>query len=144
MLRGFESLSLRKKVYMDRIFLQSRLELVNQSFFSLPELPEIKWSRGRIKKRYRKITFGCYDIKKNEIRIHPLFKTAAFPGFVLDFVIFHELLHYVDRDILKKNRSFFSSSHKRVHNKNFKLREDEFPKANEAKILLKRFLNEHI
>lgn len=125
---------------MDKSFLYNKLQNVNQSFFNLTELPQIKWSKGQLKKRYRRITFGCYDIKKNEIRIHPVFKTAAFPDFVLDFVIYHELLHYIDRDIMKQERRLFRYNRKRVHNKSFKEREKMFPHSLEATKLLKRFV----
>ncbi|MCX7820435.1 MAG: hypothetical protein N2258_02030 [Brevinematales bacterium] len=125
---------------MDNFFLIDRLKYVNLSFFNLCELPSIKWSRGQIKKKYRRITFGCYDIKKNEIRIHPVFKTAVFPEFVLDFVIYHELLHYVDRDIIKQEKRLFRYSRRKIHNKSFKTKEKMFPNSDKAIKLLKRFV----
>lgn len=125
---------------MDKSFLYNKLQYVNQSFFNLTELPEIKWSKGQLKKRYRRITFGCYDIKKNEIRIHPVFKTDVFPDFVLDFVIYHELLHYIDRDFMKQERRLFRYNRKKVHNRSFKDREKLFSHSLEAIKLLKRFV----
>ncbi len=125
---------------MGDIFLLNRLNVVNKSFFNLSELPLIKWSKGQIKKKYRRITFGCYDIKKNEIRIHPIFKTAAFPDFVLDFVIYHELLHYIDRDLLRQEKRLFQYSRKKVHNRSFKEKEKLFPNSLQSIKILKRFV----
>ncbi len=129
---------------MKDIFLEERLKLVN-SYFSLSSLPAIKWSKGKIKNRYRKITFGCYDIKKNEIRIHPILKSKKLPLFVLDFVIFHELLHFVERENLK-DKNFMRALKKkgRIHNHDFKRKEGEFPFAKSARGYLKELLNGEI
>jgi predicted metal-dependent hydrolase len=126
---------------MDKNFLFHRLEAVNKAFFNLPETPKIKWSKGQIKKRYRKITYGCYDIKKNEIRIHPILKNKEYPPYVIDFVIYHELLHYVDRELLKEKKSFFKFVRRtKIHNKEFKKKELAFPYAEEAKRELNRII----
>ncbi|MGC8764440.1 MAG: hypothetical protein ACP5QT_00935 [Brevinematia bacterium] len=120
-------------------FLAERLNLVNETYFNLSSLPLIKWSKGKIKKKYRRITFGCYDIKKNEIRIHPVFKTAAFPSFVLDFVIFHEMLHYIDRDTLKQKRKLAFCEKRKIHDKVFKIKESKFPYSDRARKILRCF-----
>ena len=126
---------------MDKNFLQHRLEAINKSFFNLPEIPEIKWSKGQIKKRYKKITYGCYDIKKNEIRIHPILKNKEYPVYVIDFVIYHELLHYIDRDLLREKKGFLKFARRaKIHNREFKKREHIFPYAEEAKKELKKII----
>ena len=78
-------------------FLSDRMEIINREYFQFDTLPAIRWSKGKIKKRYRKLTFGTFDIKKKEIRIHPILKSNNIPSFVLDFVLYHELLHYQDQ-----------------------------------------------
>ncbi len=115
--------------------LQETLEDINRIYFRLKDLPNICWSRGRIKSHYRRLTLGTYDIQKNEIRIHPLFQKRILEGFVLRYVIYHELLHYEDRYQLKKrNRGT------RVHHRDFYLREKSFPKYEEAKIRIREFM----
>ncbi len=112
-----------------------RLKVVNDAFFQMPELPCIKWSRGVIKKKYRKLTFGTYDIKRDQIRIHPILENEAVPAIVLNFVIYHELLHYQDRDALKeryKTPFFHKRSSHKVHNPHFHRREKAFPEKKEA------------
>ncbi len=134
-------------------FLESRLETVNRSFFRFPDLPSIRWSRGRVRPRYRKLTFGTYDFRKNEIRIHPLLKRSAVPDCVLDYVLFHELLHYEDRERLRELSvpaalSPFSRLRKGgrrlIHNRHFHNREDGFPGRDEACLWMKRFVRGEI
>jgi len=116
------------------IDLNLRLHQVNEEYFQSRTLPEIKWSRGRIKKRYKKLTFGSYDFKKDEIRIHPLLKDENIPSFVLDYILFHEMLHYQDREDLKNMRQgkFFRRSGYRAHSPSFRFREKIFHRRKEA------------
>lgn len=127
---------------MNRI-LSERLNQVNEGYFQFNELPPIKWSKGVIKKKYRKLTFGTYDIKNNQIRIHPILKNEKIPVFVLDFVIYHEMLHYEDRKDLKTKKKIlipvisFKKQLSRpiryvrkknyIHTSEFHNREKEFP-----------------
>lgn len=131
--------------------LESRLESVNRTYFCFPALPSVRWSRGRVLPRYRKITFGTYDFKRNEIRIHPLLKNSGVPSAVLDYVLFHELLHYEDRDRLKEMAPPVSwplfrgrSGRRRVHNRCFHDREKEFPGKEEACRWMRRFVKGEI
>jgi predicted SprT family Zn-dependent metalloprotease len=116
--------------------LSLRLAQLNEKHFGFSKLPPIRWSKGRLKKKYRKITFGTYDFRKNEIRIHPILKNAAFPGFVLDFVIFHELLHFENREELSGQSRFRRK--KRIHDTDFHSREEKFPFRKEAIALMRK------
>jgi hypothetical protein len=117
-------------------FLIDRMTSINEEYFDFTELPKIKWSKGVIKKKYRKLTFGTYDIKKEMIRIHPILKNPNIPSLVLDFIIYHELLHYEDREQLKTAKRvplFLRRRGKnRVHNNHFHNREKAFPFKKEA------------
>ncbi len=114
-------------------YLEDIYTRVNEAFFGFEELPEIVWSRGRIQKRYRKLTLGTYDWKTNRIKIHPLFREKLLPEFVLEFVIYHELLHYEDREKLQQRRR----RRQRVHDTDFHQREKEFPMKREASKLVR-------
>ncbi len=111
---------------------------VNREYFQMDELPPIKWSRGRIKKQYRRLTLGVYDISKNEIRIHPLFREKPVPEYVLHYVIYHELLHFQDRHRLKKKVFFWGK--RKIHDKGFHERENLFPLKKEASAYVKQMI----
>ncbi len=121
------------------IDLFERLRQVNEKYFQSDSLPRVKWSRGRIKKKYRKLTFGSYDLRKDEIRIHPILKNEEIPSFVLDYILFHEMLHYQDREELKskKGRTFLSRSGYKAHSASFKFRERVFHQQKEALRIMK-------
>lgn len=119
--------------------LLQRMEAVNRKYFQYGVLPGVGWSRGRIQKRYRRITFGCYDIRKKQIRLHPVLKDPRVPAFVTDFVIYHELLHYGDYAV-HKTASPVRSRLKvnRVHTPEFHSREKEFNGKKEASVLMRK------
>ena len=110
--------------------------VVRDYFDGIPDVPDIVWSRGVIKARYRKLTLGSYHIKKNQIRIHPILKKKDHTGLLIRFVVYHELLHFQDREQLKKRKKHG----KRVHNQPFKNREKAFPYYHEAAALMKGLL----
>lgn len=104
------------------------------SDFSGMDIPHIKLSRGRFKKQRRSIVFGTYNALKNEIKIHPILLESV-PEIALEFVIYHELLHFMERKILlarKKNM--------RVHTKEFRQQEKKFIYYDKAQIILKDLL----
>lgn len=123
------------------INLESRLQSVNEIYFGFSELPPIRWSKGVVKKKYRKLTFGTYDIKKNQIRIHPLLKNNLIPALVLDFVIYHELLHYEDRaELQDRLKGTLFRKRKRVHTVEFHKREKAFEEKKEAARLMQEIV----
>ncbi len=93
-----------------------------------------------MKKKYRKLTFGTYDIRKDEVRIHPVLINKSIPEAVIEFVIFHELLHYQDRKELleRKNSGFFHKSVSfKVHGIHFHRREKGYPGKEKASKIMK-------
>lgn len=75
--------------------LQEIYERIKNSYFS-PDLKiAIGWSDRTRSSRYRSITFGTYDRFLNRIRIHPLLDDREVPLYVLEFVVYHEMLHAV-------------------------------------------------
>ena len=106
-------------------FLLDRMQFINNEYFKFKELPVIKWSKGSVKKKYRKITYGTYVIKKKEIRIHPILNNLLIPRYVLEFVIYHELLHFEDYHIREKSNVRHRGKD-RVHTPHFHKREKEF------------------
>ncbi len=110
--------------------LQKALHKVNEQYFSFEQLPEIKVSKGQEKDNRRAIIFGTYNAQKNEIRIHPVLLTMD--ELALEFVVYHEMLHYEDRKALLKRKKG-----SRVHTAEFKQREKAFVGYDKAEKLLK-------
>jgi len=117
------------------LLLQQTLNQVNGSYFHYEKLPIIKLSKGQDKSKRRAIIFGTYHAKKDEIKIHPVLLQEHLPSFVLEFVIYHEMLHYQDRDIL-----LIRKKGDRVHTKEFRQREKQFLHCEEAQKILKKIL----
>ncbi|SFB78000.1 hypothetical protein SAMN02745150_00754 [Brevinema andersonii] len=97
-------------------------------------IPYIKLSQGRFKKQRRSIVFGTYDALKNEIKIHPILLESV-PEIALEFVIYHELLHFMERDILLVRKKKM-----RVHTKEFRQQEKKFFHYDKAQKILKDLL----
>lgn len=116
--------------------LEEALRRVNDRYFQFSELPCIVWSRGVVKGRYRKLTLGTYHIRKNQIKIHPILKTEDPARVLLDFVVYHEMLHYEDREMLLKR----SGKRRRVHGTSFKNREKAYPAYEEAVKIMRGLL----
>jgi len=116
--------------------LNKALNKVNNEYFSFEKLPYICISQGQDKSKRKMIVFGTYNTKKNEIRIHPYLLKTNISNFVLEFVIYHEMLHYQDRELLQQRKNG-----QRIHTKEFKQREKQFIKYNEAQKILRGILH---
>lgn len=114
------------------------LHNINLQYFALNELPEIRWSKGQIKKHYRRLTLGTYVPDKNLIRIHPLFREGILPEFVRDYVIYHEMLHFIDRNRLKKRKR----GRRKIHTPEFHQKERQFPRSKEAQLMIRQMMKE--
>lgn len=117
------------------LLLQETLNQVNDSYFHYEKLPIIKLSKGQDKAKRRAIVFGTYHAKKDEIKIHPVLLQEHLPSFVLEFVIYHEMLHYQDRELL-----LIRKKGDKVHTKEFRQREKQFLHYEEAQKILKKIL----
>ncbi len=93
----------RRKVHLRPVGLHhdlsKRLKAVLESCFEGQERRflqdvHITWGRRRTASApQRQIRLGSYDIERNIIRIHPTLDARQVGSWVLDFIIFHELLH---------------------------------------------------
>jgi hypothetical protein len=107
--------------------LQQRFEDLNARFFDgMLGRPQLGWSR-----RPSRSMLGHFDPSHNAIIISRIFDRAEVPVLALDYVMFHEMLHLrypVDH----------SGAKRRVHTKEFRQAEKQFPQLKEAKEMLKR------
>ena len=87
--------------------------------------PVLSWSR-----RASRRSLGYYDPAHNLIVISKLFDSAAIPHFLVDYILYHEMLHL-------KYPAEDRSVRRCVHTKQFKAEERRFPRYPEATQLLK-------
>ena len=96
-------------------------ERLNTQFFGAAlDMPKLGWS-----KRNTTALFGHYDKDHKSITISKTLDSDDVPSFVLEYVLFHEMLHLV-YDVKYKNRR------RCVHGSEFKRHEGIFPKYKEA------------
>jgi hypothetical protein len=101
------------------------VRLNSQYFGGVLERPKISWSE----KRSRHI-LGRYDSTHHAIFISRLFDSAAVPEFVVEYVMYHEMLHLKHQTQVKDCRVV-------VHTPEFKKDERQFDRYEEARFWLK-------
>ncbi|HNZ87726.1 MAG TPA: hypothetical protein PKK55_04290 [Methanofastidiosum sp.] len=100
---------------------------VNAKFFAndVPK-PFLRWSKRRA---YR--IFGRYDRSKNEIVVSKLLDENKTPIYVVEYIMYHEMLHIKHGFSYKKGR-------RRIHTSAFKKEEEKFPYYKESIEYLKK------
>ena len=100
---------------------------VNRDYFggALPA-PHLAWSRA-----VRRQEFGRYDAPADTVWLHPVLDDAQVPAFVVDFVVYHELLH-------KALGVRVHAGRRQVHTPAFRAAERRFARFAEAEASLKR------
>lgn len=89
---------------------------INNKFFSNEiSKPALRWSKRRA---YR--IFGRYDRSKNEIVVSSLLDDKKTPKFVVEYIMYHEMLHIKFGFTYKRGR-------RRIHTGPFKKEEEKFP-----------------
>ena len=107
--------------------LEEIFERLNQEHFDgMLGRPLLGWSRGASRSM-----LGHFDPSHNAIIISRIFDRKETPRLALEYVLFHEMLHLrypVDH----------SGVRRRVHTREFRAAEKNFPRVKEAKELLKK------
>jgi hypothetical protein len=106
---------------LESIFLHLNLKYFGGSLAK----PQISWSA----KRSRHI-LGRYDVSRHTVFISRVFDTPKVPCYVVEYVMFHEMLHIKHRTRVKDCRMI-------VHTPEFKQDERSFPQYSDAKVWLK-------
>ena len=94
-------------------------------FFGVLDMPKLRWVNSTVQ-------IGCYDFMKDEIRISNLLKEA--PDELLDYVMYHELLHKWMKFKLRKDGVTV------YHGRNFTKAEKRFKDAEKVEKKLKKYL----
>jgi len=106
--------------------LDACFDRLNREYFGgVLDKPRISWSL----KRSRRI-LGRYDATHHMIFISRFFDSRDIPTYVLDYVMFHEMLHV-------KHRSRIHQSRVLVHTPEFRAEERRFAEYHLAKVWLK-------
>lgn len=73
--------------------LEAIYQALNRDYFDNRVQARITWGRRPPRRPRRSIRFGTYDSRKRLIRIHPLLDQAFVPRYVIEAIVFHEMLH---------------------------------------------------
>jgi predicted metal-dependent hydrolase len=107
--------------------LDSIFEELNTRFFhGLMARPRMSWSQSKTRR-----ILGHYDPAHNAIVISRIFDHPAMPRYVLDYIVYHEMLHL-------KHPVKLRGSRRCVHSAEFQAEEKLFPLADKANAFLKR------
>jgi len=100
--------------------LRSYLEKLNALYFEGRLGCAITWGTRKKGRRPRTIRLGSFCPERKIIRIHPVLDSSAVPGFVIEDVIYHEMLHH-ELGMVRTNGRVLS------HHRQFKVMEKAFP-----------------
>lgn len=105
--------------------LQRVFERVNAQYFAgqMPQ-PHLRWSRDVTER-----IMGTYQQRSDTVMISQTLDDAQVPEFVIDFVMYHELLH-------KQLGSRMHNGRRQVHFAEFKAAEKQYPRMKEAEAFL--------
>jgi hypothetical protein len=107
--------------------LEEVFEALNSRFFGgMMARPRLGWSRTASRSM-----LGHFDPSHNAIIISRIFDQTKMPRLGIEYVMFHEMLHL-------RHPVDHNGSRRRVHTREFRLAEKEFPRLEEAKELLKK------
>ena len=107
---------------LDTIF-----EDLNTRFFhGLMARPRMSWSQTKTRR-----ILGHYDPAHNAIIISRIFDHPAIPGYVLEYIVYHEMLHL-------KHPVRLRGSRRCIHSPEFQAEEKLFPAVAEANRFLRR------
>ena len=123
-MRGRKLLRPARGHYYD---LDAIFEELNFRFFhGLMARPRMSWSQTKTRR-----ILGHYDPAHNAIIISRIFDHPAVPRYVLDYIVYHEMLHL-------KHPVKLRGSRRCVHSAEFQAEEKLFPRSIEANNFLKR------
>ena len=99
---------------------------LNARFFGGSIDARIGWGRAPLRRRRRTIKMGVYYHDTRTIRIHPALDHASVPSYVVEFIVYHEMLHQACPT------ETTASGQKRIHTKTFRVRERSHPDHDRA------------
>ena len=123
-MRGRKRLRPARGLFYD---LDAIFETLNTRFFhGLMARPRMSWSQTKTRR-----ILGHYDPAHNAIIISRIFDHFAVPAYVLEYIVYHEMLHL-------KHPVKLRGSRRCVHSAEFQAEEKLFPHMTQANAFLKR------
>jgi predicted metal-dependent hydrolase len=117
----------RKKIKGRHKNLNNSFKRINNSYFNgKMKKPVLTWSTRRARR-----TFGKYDVDQDTIIISPILDSPDIPDELLDFIMYHELLH-------KKHGIIVKGTRRRMHTPEFKKDEKKFKNYKKMKVLMRK------
>jgi hypothetical protein len=108
------------------IDLEDLFDRLNSRYFEgTLDKPQLSWSE-----RKSRFVLGRYDATHHTIFLSRLFDAPSIPAYVIEYVMFHEMLHVKHQSRVRDSRII-------VHTPEFKTEERNFPHYQEAKLWLK-------
>jgi hypothetical protein len=101
-------------------------DLNTRFFYGLMARPRMSWSPTKTRR-----VLGHYDPAHNAIIISRIFDHPAMPPYVLEYIVYHEMLHL-------KHPVRLRGSRRCVHSAEFQAEEKLFPRVADANAFLKR------
>lgn len=101
-------------------------ELNTRFFHGLMARPRMSWSQSKTRR-----ILGHYDPAHNAIIISRVFDDPRVPRYVLEYIVYHEMLHL-------KHPVKLRGSRRCVHSAEFQAEEKLFPRVGDANAFLKR------
>lgn len=105
--------------------LQVIFDELNRIYFENRISVPITWGQGRASRRVRRRILGSYSSRTGTIRIHPWLDRKTVPFYVLEYVVYHEMLHADLGAGVKNGRRV-------IHSAEFRRRERLFARWTEA------------
>ena len=106
--------------------LEELFHRLNERYFAgTLDKPRLSWSA-----RKSRFVLGRYDATHHTIFVSRLFDAPSVPVYVIEYVMFHEMLHVKHQSRVRDSRII-------VHTPEFKMEERNFPHYQEAKLWLK-------
>ena len=101
-------------------------EKINRNYFKSSLQLHITWFGDPLTKSRSRLSLGLYYDSLKLVKIHRLLDNRRVPRYVIEFVVFHEMLHAVCPAYIDDKGCH------RVHGKEFKRKEESFPYYHEA------------
>ena len=98
---------------------------LNSKYFNNSVSALITWGKGSPRYGVRIRTLGSYQKKTRIIRINPILDRKKVPQYVVEFIVYHEMLHAVIDPVVKNGRRV-------IHSKEFKNRERDYGNYHKA------------
>ncbi len=116
------------------VHLGGYLQRLNEVYFGGRNGCAISWGTRKRGRRPRTIRLGSYCPEKRIIRIHPVLDSLAVPAYVIEDVVYHEMLHH-ELGMVRANGRVLS------HHRAFKAMEKAFPHSARAREWIKKNLS---